>query len=71
VDSDGSYPYTFGEGLNFTMNIAISTIDFATFHLYPSSWGTTNDWGNGWIKSHAEACVAAGKPCLLEECKCK
>jgi hypothetical protein len=35
--SDGSYPYTYGEGLNFTMNLSIDTIDFATFHLYPSS----------------------------------
>ncbi|KAJ5876438.1 uncharacterized protein N7529_002022 [Penicillium soppii] len=65
--SDGSYPYTYGEGLNFTMNLSIDTIDFATFHLYPSSWGTTNDWGNGWITSHGAACAAAGKPCLFEE----
>ncbi|KAJ5698040.1 hypothetical protein N7462_000045 [Penicillium macrosclerotiorum] len=67
TDSDGSYPYTLGEGLNFTMNLAIDTIDFGTFHLYPSSWGTTNDWGNGWITAHGEACAAAGKPCLFEE----
>ncbi|KAJ5109574.1 hypothetical protein N7532_002219 [Penicillium argentinense] len=65
--SDGSYPYTYGEGLNFTMNLAIDDIDFGTFHLYPSSWGTTNDWGNGWVESHGAACAAAGKPCLFEE----
>ncbi|KAJ5209877.1 hypothetical protein N7472_000016 [Penicillium cf. griseofulvum] len=73
--SDGSYPYGYGEGLNFTMNLGIDTIDFATFHLYPSSYlanismqgGTTNDWGNGWAISHGAACVAAGKPCLFEE----
>ncbi|KGO69770.1 Glycoside hydrolase, superfamily [Penicillium italicum] len=65
--SDGSYPYSYGEGLNFTKNLGIDTIDFATFHLYPSSWGTTNDWGNGWVKSHGAACAAAGKPCLFEE----
>ncbi|KAJ6098499.1 hypothetical protein N7467_000034 [Penicillium canescens] len=65
--SDGSYPYSYGEGLNFTMNLDIDTIDFATFHLYPSSWGTSNDWGNGWITSHGAACAAAGKPCLFEE----
>jgi hypothetical protein len=35
--SDGSYPYGYSEGLNFTMNLGIDTIDFATFHLYPSS----------------------------------
>lgn len=37
TDSDGSYPYTIGEGLNFTMNLGIDTIDFGTFHLYPDS----------------------------------
>lgn len=37
VDSDGSYPFQYGEGLNFTMNLAIDTIDFGTLHLYPSS----------------------------------
>ncbi|KAJ6104000.1 hypothetical protein N7523_010320 [Penicillium sp. IBT 18751x] len=67
VESDGSYPYTVSEGLNFTMNLAIDTIDFGTLHLYPDSWGTTDAWGNGWIKAHGAACAAAGKPCLLEE----
>ncbi|KAJ5457380.1 hypothetical protein N7530_012654 [Penicillium desertorum] len=65
--SDGSYPYGYSEGLNFTMNLGIDTIDFATFHLYPTSWGTSFDWGNGWVKSHGAACAAAGKPCLFEE----
>ncbi|KAF2497543.1 glycoside hydrolase [Lophium mytilinum] len=64
---DGSYPYTSGEGWDWDTNLAISTIDFGTFHLYPSSWGTSNDWGNGWIQAHAAACVKANKPCLLEE----
>ncbi|OCL08622.1 glycoside hydrolase family 5 protein [Glonium stellatum] len=64
---DGSYPYTSGEGWNWNTNLAISTIDFGTFHLYPSSWGVSNDWGAAWIKNHAAACVAAGKPCLFEE----
>ncbi|KAJ5632001.1 hypothetical protein N7490_008340 [Penicillium lividum] len=67
TDSDGSYPYTTGEGLNFTMNLGIDTIDFGTLHLYPDSWGTTYAWGDGWITAHAAACAAIGKPCLLEE----
>ncbi|KAJ5929885.1 hypothetical protein N7454_006835 [Penicillium verhagenii] len=67
TDSDGSYPYTTGEGLNFTLNLGIDTIDFATFHLYPDSWGTTDAWGDGWITAHGAACAAIGKPCLLEE----
>ncbi|GIC93185.1 glycoside hydrolase 5 family protein [Aspergillus udagawae] len=65
--SDGSYPYSYVEGSNFTRNLAIPTIDFGTFHLYPDSWGTTHEWGNGWVKSHGAACKAAGKPCLFEE----
>lgn len=24
-------------------------------------------WGSSWVTSHAAACVAAGKPCILEE----
>ncbi|KAI1298250.1 glycoside hydrolase superfamily [Xylaria venustula] len=67
TDSDGSYPFTYGEGLDFEANLKISTLDFSTLHLYPSSWGTSTDWGNLWITAHAAACEAAGKPCLLEE----
>jgi mannan endo-1,4-beta-mannosidase len=29
--------------------------------------GETGDWGNAWITNHAAACVAASKPCVLEE----
>ncbi|KAF7563258.1 hypothetical protein G7046_g875 [Stylonectria norvegica] len=64
---DGSYPYTYGEGVDWEKNLGITTLDFATFHLYPGSWGTSNDWGNGWVKSHAALCAKAGKPCLFEE----
>jgi hypothetical protein len=31
--------------------------------------GTAATWGNLWITTHAAACVNAGKPCLMEECK--
>jgi mannan endo-1,4-beta-mannosidase len=64
---DGSYPYTAGEGVDWVANLKIPNLDFATFHLYPGSWGETNDWGNAWITNHAAACVAANKPCLFEE----
>ncbi|KAL5333076.1 glycoside hydrolase superfamily [Aspergillus crustosus] len=67
TDSDGSYPYGYSEGSDFAAALTIDTIDFGTFHLYPDSWGTTNDWGNGWVTSHGAACAAAGKPCLFEE----
>ena len=31
--------------------------------------GISDAEGNDWIEAHAAACLAAGKPCLLEECK--
>ncbi|PKY00451.1 endo-beta-1,4-mannanase [Aspergillus campestris IBT 28561] len=67
TQSDGSYPFGFDEGSDFAKNLAIDTIDFGTFHLYPDSWGTDNEWGNLWIKAHGAACMAANKPCLFEE----
>lgn len=69
LPGDGSYPYTYGEGTDFVALLNITSLDFATFHLYPNSWGEEYDWGNGWIETHGAACVAAGKPCLFEECK--
>ncbi|OJJ00890.1 hypothetical protein ASPVEDRAFT_51938 [Aspergillus versicolor CBS 583.65] len=65
--SDGSYPFGYSEGSDFAQALTIATIDFGTFHLYPDSWGTNNDWGNLWVTSHGAACEAAGKPCLFEE----
>ncbi|KAF1989027.1 glycoside hydrolase family 5 protein [Aulographum hederae CBS 113979] len=67
LEGDGSYPYTYGEGVDFVKNLGIKELDFGTFHLYPKSWGVSNDWGNGWVESHGAACAAAGKPCLFEE----
>ncbi|KAL9113723.1 MAG: hypothetical protein Q9227_002168 [Pyrenula ochraceoflavens] len=65
---DGSYPYTTGEGVSFSRNLGISTLDFGTFHMYPGSWGVdATSFPPGWISSHGAACVAANKPCLLEE----
>ncbi|KAB5546947.1 glycoside hydrolase family 5 protein [Coniochaeta sp. 2T2.1] len=65
---DGSYPYQASAGgyiWQDTLNIA--TIDFATFHLYPDSWGQPYDWGNLWVTTHGAACAVANKPCLFEE----
>lgn len=66
--SDGSYPYSTGPGTNFTQNLAVSTIDFGTFHLYPSSWGEADSpFGSTWITAHATEAAAVGKPVILEE----
>ncbi|RMJ23423.1 hypothetical protein PHISP_05703 [Aspergillus sp. HF37] len=68
VGSDGSYPYTYYEGYDFEKNIAIPDIDFGVFHMYTSQWGISDySWGNGWVRSHAQVCQAAGKPCMFEE----
>ncbi|KEY71530.1 hypothetical protein S7711_08910 [Stachybotrys chartarum IBT 7711] len=67
LEGDGSYPFQYTEGLDFAKNLGISTLDFATFHMYPSHWDQNDDWGNFWIKAHGAACVTAQKPCLLEE----
>ncbi|KAM3067307.1 hypothetical protein ACMFMG_005331 [Clarireedia jacksonii] len=67
VANDTSYPFTTGPGLNFTDLLAIPTLDFATIHLYPSSWGEIDAWGSSWISFHAAAAKAAGKPLIVEE----
>ncbi|KAH8776702.1 glycoside hydrolase superfamily, partial [Diaporthe sp. PMI_573] len=65
---DGSYPFTTSAGgYTWADNMNITTLDFATFHLYPDSWGQPYDWGSLWVSTHGEACAAAGKPCLMEE----
>lgn len=34
---DGSYAYSGAEGVDFVLNLGISTMDYGTFHLYPDS----------------------------------
>ncbi|KAK3294332.1 glycoside hydrolase superfamily [Chaetomium fimeti] len=67
IPGDTTYPYQYTEGTDFVKNLDIKDLDFATFHMYPDSWGVPYTFGEGWITSHAAACKAAGKPCLLEE----
>ncbi|KAF2460495.1 putative mannan endo-1,4-beta-mannosidase A-1 [Lineolata rhizophorae] len=66
---DGSYPYQYTEGSDWEAALDIETLDFATFHYYPSSWGLALDGptGQAWVENHARLCAAAGKPCLFEE----
>jgi mannan endo-1,4-beta-mannosidase len=68
--SNPSYPYQGHEGIDFDVNLAISTIDFGTAHAYPIPWGQTSDpsaWGVQWIKDHATSQTTANKPVILEE----
>jgi len=37
LPDEKSYPYSFGEGVDFVKNLAIPDLDFGTLHLYPES----------------------------------
>ncbi|KAF9005377.1 mannanase [Hymenopellis radicata] len=62
-----TYPYQGSEGIDFDANLAISTIDFGTFHI---PWGQSSNpqaWGTQWITDHAASMKSQGKPVILEE----
>ncbi len=67
--TSSDYPYTGGEGIDFDENLKIDSIDFGTFHLYPTSWGESSaeSWGETWITKHAESQKSANKPVIIEE----
>ncbi|CAG7854116.1 Mannan endo-1,4-beta-mannosidase A; AltName: Full=Endo-beta-1,4-mannanase A; Flags: Precursor [Serendipita indica DSM 11827] len=68
--SSSSYPYQGGEGVDFTANMAISTLDYGTFHLYPIPWGVSSGystWGAQWINDHAAVQKSLNKPVIIEE----
>ncbi|KAG9024929.1 hypothetical protein FS837_005136 [Tulasnella sp. UAMH 9824] len=70
LTGDGTYPYTAYEGLDFPTNLAISSIDFGTAHLYALPWGATSDpvgWGLQWIINHYNVQKQLNKPVILEE----
>ena len=62
-----SYAYTGYEGVDFQANLAIKTLDYGTFHMYPNQWGYNYSWGNLWIAQHNAIGKALNKPILLEE----
>jgi len=64
---DWTYPFLYVLGLDFKANLAIPTIDFGTYHLYPSAWWHTDSWGPSWITAHATAAKEVGTPVILEE----
>ncbi|KDQ21473.1 glycoside hydrolase family 5 protein [Botryobasidium botryosum FD-172 SS1] len=65
-----TYPYQGGEGIDFDANLAITTLDFGTFHAYPNHWGISGSlvgWGNTWITDHAASQKRFNKPVIIEE----
>ncbi|KAI4129034.1 MAG: hypothetical protein LQ338_002450 [Usnochroma carphineum] len=66
-NSDGSYAYSGYEGVDFEKNLAISTIDYGTFHLYADQWGYNYTWGSTWITQHNQIGKKLCKPVVLQE----
>ncbi|KDR70984.1 hypothetical protein GALMADRAFT_75662 [Galerina marginata CBS 339.88] len=68
--SAATYPYQGSEGVDFDANLAVSSIDFGTFHSYPTGWGQGGNeqaWGTQWIADHQTSQAKAGKPVIIEE----
>lgn len=58
------------ENQSFTRHHEIETIDVASFHLYPKSWGKSDvkTWGTHWIREHVQdAREQIDKPVYLGE----
>ncbi|KAH8886662.1 mannan endo-1,4-beta-mannosidase 1 [Thozetella sp. PMI_491] len=60
-------PYWLIYGTDYWRNLQIQTLDFGTFHVYPTTWAVPTSFVPTWITSHAEKCRSAGKPCFMEE----
>jgi mannan endo-1,4-beta-mannosidase len=61
------WPYAGAEGIDDSALAALPNINFIVYHLYPTSWGQTDAWGNQWISDHIALSNQVGKPALLEE----
>lgn len=56
------------QGTDFIRNHNISTIDFATVHVWPSYWGMDNKQAISWTEEHIDdAHQILGKPIIIEE----
>ncbi|KAI9272966.1 glycoside hydrolase superfamily, partial [Phascolomyces articulosus] len=65
---ESEYEYNGGTGMDFDATLALSSIDFGTFHMYPEHWSkSVEDWPSKWISDHAKAQESAGKPVIIEE----
>lgn len=59
--------YNGRDGVDHEAFLALRSVDFGTFHLYPDNWSTGLAWANQWIVDHIEAAQRVGKPTVLEE----
>jgi mannan endo-1,4-beta-mannosidase len=56
-----------GEGIDHAALLALGSVDFGTYHLYPDTWKQADGWGQAWIEEHLALAQSVGKPTLLEE----
>ncbi|PLV59946.1 cellulase family glycosylhydrolase [Thermotoga sp. KOL6] len=70
-DGEAGWTYSGWSGVDWKKLLEIETIDFGTFHLYPSHWGVKPEnyaqWGAKWIEDHIKIAKKLGKPVVLEE----
>jgi mannan endo-1,4-beta-mannosidase len=55
------------KGTSFTVNSALSKIDYTSIHSYPEAWNMNAKAGITWIKDHKEISEEINKPLLLGE----
>lgn len=65
--SPGQFAYDGHVGVDHAALLALDTVDFGTFHLFPDNWNLETSFGEQWITDHLKAARAAGKPTILEE----
>lgn len=68
LDGGGEHwAYKANDGVDHEKLTALPGIDFGTYHMYPTDWGTTLEWGDQWIIDHERVARRLGKPTILEE----
>jgi mannan endo-1,4-beta-mannosidase len=65
--SSQDWAYNGADGGDFSHELSLPNIDFGVFHSYPDWWSKTVAWTDQWIRDHAAAGRAAGKPVVHEE----
>jgi mannan endo-1,4-beta-mannosidase len=61
------WTYHAKNGVDHRALSALPGIDYATFHMYPDTWGTGFGWPERWIDDHLSLARELGKPTILEE----
>jgi endo-1,4-beta-mannosidase len=61
------WTYHAQNGVDHRALSALPAIDYATFHMYPDTWGAGFGWPERWIDDHLSVARELGKPTVLEE----